>query len=94
MVRSLTLASTLASLAWLSSTVLGAGLVAHDASFEPDHVLHITTKDISQACDTRHSAVVNGATPGPTIRLQAGSAAWIRVYNDMEESNVTMVSSS
>lgn len=82
--------STLASIAWLSSGVLGA-LVTHDDTFAPDHVLHITAQNISQACNTRYSAVVNGMSPGPTIRLQAGRAAWIRVYNDMEHSNVTMV---
>jgi L-ascorbate oxidase len=27
------------------------------------------------------STLVNGSTPGPTLRLQAGKTSWIRVYN-------------
>lgn len=76
---------------WLLSPVLGAGLATHDSTFVPDHVLRISAQDISQACDQRHSAVVNGTSPGPAIRIRPGGSSWIRVYNDMEDHNLTMV---
>ncbi|KAG8156604.1 hypothetical protein KVR01_013555 [Diaporthe batatas] len=75
---------------WLLSPVLGLGLTTHDSTFVPDHVLRISAKDISQACDQRHSAVVNGTSPGPAIRIRPGGSSWIRVYNDMEDHNLTM----
>lgn len=81
------------SLSWLYPAVaLAASLVTHDGAFVPDHIMHVTAQNISQACDTRYSVVVNGTAPGPEIRLRAGQPAWIRVYNDMEDANLTMVS--
>lgn len=75
----------------LPLAVLGE-LVVHDADFVPDHVIRVTAEDISQACDIRHSTVINGTSPGPPIVLQAGKSAWIRVYNDVPDHNLTMVS--
>lgn len=75
---------------WLLSPVLG-DLVTHDSTFVPDHVLRITAQNISQACDQRYSAVVNGTSPGPAIRIRPGGSSWIRVYNDMHDHNLTMV---
>lgn len=88
---------SLAALGWLTASSRAdhgksKTLVAHDETFVPDHILRVTGQNISQACVNRYSAVVNGTSPGPEIRLKAGEAAWIRVYNDMEDSNVTMVS--
>lgn len=80
------------SLSWLYPVLtLAASLVTHDRAFVPDHVLRITAQDIPQACNTRYSAVVNGTSPGPELRLRAGQPAWIRVYNDMVDANLTMV---
>jgi hypothetical protein len=39
----------------------------------------------------RYSVLVNGSSPGPELRLQEDNVSWIRVYNDMEHANVTMV---
>ncbi|KAI4611795.1 hypothetical protein J4E83_008046 [Alternaria metachromatica] len=36
------------------------------------------------------SALVNGTSPGPELRLPAGKTSWVRVCNDMEEYNTTM----
>ncbi|KAI3391655.1 hypothetical protein diail_6993 [Diaporthe ilicicola] len=74
---------------WLLAPVLG-DLVTHDSTFVPDHVLRISAQDISQACEQRHSAVVNGTSPGPPIRIRPGGSSWIRVYNDMTDHNLTM----
>ena len=63
----------------------------HDHSFVPDHVLRITYEDISIACQTRPSVVVNGSLSGPELRLKPGKTSWIRVYNDMTEFNATIV---
>lgn len=85
------LTSSILFSSWFSYWVFAASLVSHDETFIPDHILHVTAQDISQACDTRYSVVVNGTSPGPTIRLKAGKPAWIRVYNDMLDANLTMV---
>ncbi|OGE47865.1 hypothetical protein PENARI_c035G09877 [Penicillium arizonense] len=65
-------------------------LVRHDNSFQPDHILRVTAQNYSQACMERYSVLVNGSSPGPELRLQEDKVSWIRVYNDMEDSNVTM----
>ncbi|KAI9832633.1 MAG: hypothetical protein M1819_004218 [Sarea resinae] len=62
----------------------------HDASFTPDFVLRVTAQNFSQACYERYSTIINGSSPGPEIRLQEGTTSWIRVYNDMEDLNLTM----
>ncbi|CAG8083478.1 unnamed protein product [Penicillium salamii] len=67
-----------------------ANLILHDDSFQPDHILRVTAQNYSQACMDRYSVLVNGSSPGPELRLQEGKVSWIRVYNDMEDSNVTM----
>jgi hypothetical protein len=63
----------------------------HDESFQPDYILRVTAQNYSQACMDRYSVLVNGSSPGPELRLQEGKVSWIRVYNDMDDSNVTMV---
>lgn len=71
------------------------GLVSrHDNSFQPDHILRVTSQSYSQACMERYSVLVNGSSPGPELRLQEGNVSWIRVYNDMEDLNTTMVLNS
>ncbi|GIJ91150.1 hypothetical protein Asppvi_010115 [Aspergillus pseudoviridinutans] len=65
-------------------------LVLHDDSFQPDHIIHVTSQNYYQACMERYSVLVNGSSPGPELRLQEGNVSWIRVYNDMEDLNVTM----
>ena len=77
-------------LAWLTSTVVGE-LTVHDGNFQPDHILRVTAKNISVACEERYSAVINGTSPGPELRLPAGQVSWIRVHNDMTDANLTMV---
>lgn len=79
-------------LALLPASVLGGGLVVHDETFVPDHVLYVSAQNISQACNNRYSTVVNGTSPGPPIRLIPGRSAWIRVYNLVPDANLTMVS--
>ena len=66
-------------------------LVCHDDSFQPDHILRVTAQDYSHACIERYSVLVNGSSPGPKLHLHEGTVSWIRVYNDLEDLNVTMV---
>ncbi|KAK9327557.1 hypothetical protein V1520DRAFT_348503 [Lipomyces starkeyi] len=63
----------------------------HDQSFLPDITLLVTARNISKGCIERYSVVVNGTSPGPEIRLRGGKTSWIRVYNDMDDRNLTMV---
>lgn len=78
-------------LATWSAPVVSALVVRHDATFTPDHILRVTNENIDIACDQHLSVVVNGSTPGPALRLAPGTASWIRVYNDVEDQNLTMV---
>ena len=32
-----------------------------------------------------------GTSPGPELRFQEGQTKWVRVYNDMDDQNLTMV---
>lgn len=64
----------------------------HDHTFVPDEVLRLTYHNVSIACQSRASALVNGTTPGPPIYMKPGRTTWVRVYNDMEDYNATMVS--
>jgi L-ascorbate oxidase len=66
-------------------------LHTHDGGFTPDFYLSVTYENHTVACQTRMSALVNGTSPGPTLRLPAGKTSWVRVCNDMEEFNTTMV---
>jgi L-ascorbate oxidase len=67
-----------------------ATLRTHDESFQPDEVLRVSIESINQACRTRSSAVVNGTSPGPPLRIKPDHTTWIRVHNDMEAENLTM----
>lgn len=90
--------SSLAALICLTSSSVVAnstpagygGLQVHDASFVPDEILRITEENVTIACESRLSVLVNGTSPGPALRLTPGKTTWIRVYNDMEHWNTTM----
>lgn len=78
---------------FLSCITVQATLVRkHDETFMPDFSLRVTVKNISQGCFFRESVVVNGTSPGPTLRIKPNQVTWIRVYNDMADQNLTMVS--
>ncbi|KAL4807470.1 Cupredoxin [Aspergillus unguis] len=66
------------------------GVVHHDGSFHPDHILRVTAKTISEDCSERYSVVVNGSASGPELRLKEGEVTWIRVYNDLSDANTTI----
>jgi FtsP/CotA-like multicopper oxidase with cupredoxin domain len=59
-------------------------------SWQPDLILRVSNDTIAADCTARRSTVVNGTSPGPTIRVKEGDHVWIRVYNDMVDSNTTM----
>lgn len=82
-----------------SSTAVGAASAAfpavktHDGSFVPDAVLRVTEEERKQSCvPLKQILVVNGTSPGPTLRFKEGKTVWIRVYNDIPHQNLTMVS--
>ena len=70
-----------------------ARTAVHDSSFIPDHNLRVSIAEVNFGCETRQSVVINGTAPGPAIRLLPGAKAWVRVYNDILDQNLTMVSS-
>jgi hypothetical protein len=64
----------------------------HDSSFTPHIVLRVTEQPHTQSCITKPDVIlVNGTSPGPEIRLVEGNTYWIRVFNDMDHQNLTMV---
>jgi len=63
----------------------------HDAGFKPDFYLSVTYQNHSVACEHRMSALINGTSPGPALRLPAGKTSWVRVCNNMDEFNTTIV---
>jgi hypothetical protein len=79
------------SLFWVTAQT--AELCTHDHSFIPDAVLRVTAANLSQSCyPAKETILVNGTSPGPELRLTEGKTYWIRVYNDMLDANLTMVS--
>ncbi|KFX92497.1 hypothetical protein V490_05364 [Pseudogymnoascus sp. VKM F-3557] len=76
----------------LASSLLAlVNAAPHDASFTPDVTLHVTAEQTKQSCnDIKEVVLVNGTSPGPSIRFPEGQRVWIRVYNDMRHENLTM----
>lgn len=64
----------------------------HDESFIPDAVLTVTHENVGIGGIQRYSALVNGSIPGPTLYLPEDKVFWIRVYNNMKDENLTIVS--
>jgi L-ascorbate oxidase len=69
----------------------GSNLHTHDGGFTPDFHLSVTYENHTVACQQHMSVLVNRTSPGPTLRLPAGKTSWVRVCNDMDEYNTTMV---
>lgn len=75
----------------LSRRENGSGVQTRESDFAPDYFLSVTYEEHYVACKKRVSVLVNGTSPGPTLRLPGGKTSWIRVCNDMAEYNTTMV---
>jgi hypothetical protein len=89
----------LQSAIWIFLTLVGLVYATgdthvHDESFIPDIVLRVTATNYSQTCYERYSVLINGSSPGPVLRLREGETTWIRVYNDIKNTNLTMVFAS
>jgi len=64
----------------------------HDESFSPDFILRVTEQPFTQSCIAKPDVIlINGTSPGPELRLVEGNIYWIRVFNDMDNQNLTMV---
>ena len=73
-------------------TPLYVTATVHDDSFIPDAILRVTTQNISLGGIEKLTTLINGSVPGPELRVPENETAWIRVFNDMEDRNLTMVS--
>ncbi|EGG03358.1 uncharacterized protein MELLADRAFT_23711, partial [Melampsora larici-populina 98AG31] len=58
--------------------------------WSPSTTLRVSRARIASDCTLRDSVVINGTSPGPELRFQAGQKLWIRVYNDLEKENTTI----
>ncbi|KIW71105.1 L-ascorbate oxidase [Phialophora macrospora] len=56
----------------------------------PDYVLVATAQNISINCRSRYSVVFNGTSPGPPLYLRENYTTWVRVYNRIENENLTV----
>lgn len=65
---------------------------APDPQLSPDYVLVATAADITINCQQRYSVIFNGTTPGPPLYLKENYTTWVRVYNNIENENLTVVS--
>ncbi|KAK6332886.1 hypothetical protein TWF696_002905 [Orbilia brochopaga] len=74
----------------LLTALVDAKLAHHGRSFVPSYVLRATARNVSIACESRFSVLLNGASPGPTLHMREGQTTWVRVYNDMLEYNLTV----
>ncbi|KAK4099441.1 multicopper oxidase [Parathielavia hyrcaniae] len=74
----------------VNSRLVNSGQVEDSGRVIPDHVLRVSIANVPSGCETREDVVVNGTSPGPAIRVLPGTRSWIRVYNDMDDQNVTM----
>ncbi|KAI5859794.1 putative multicopper oxidase [Durotheca rogersii] len=74
----------------LQTGALAATASVHDSSWQPEYVIHATFQDVVINCQHRQSVVLNGTTPGPTLHLKEGQTTWVRVYNDLPDTNLTM----
>lgn len=63
----------------------------HDDSFIPDAVLNVTRQNITIGGITKFATLVNGSIPGPALQIPENVVFWIRVYNNIEDDNLTMV---
>ncbi|KAB8337293.1 hypothetical protein FH972_021594 [Carpinus fangiana] len=79
-----------ACLAVFISLAHAARPTIHDDSFQPNVVLRISSINVSIACTTRLSTVVNDTSPGPAVVIPAGQTTWIRVFNDQTDQNATV----
>lgn len=80
----------LQSLLWSGSAKLDG--VRHDQYWVPEYVLVATAQNVTINCHSRYSVVFNTTSPGPTLYLTEGKTTWVRVYNHIEDKNVTVVS--
>ncbi|KAK4165632.1 putative L-ascorbate oxidase [Cladorrhinum sp. PSN259] len=74
----------------LLPAALAGQIVTHDSSFAPDLILRVTVGEVPSACESRTNIIVNGTSPGPALHIPPGKSTWIRVYNDMDDQNLTM----
>ena len=67
-------------------------ITLHDEAFSPDVILRVTEEARIVSCIAKTNVVVvNGSIPGPEVQLTEGQTSWIRVFNDMDSQNLTMV---
>ncbi|RDA94909.1 hypothetical protein CP533_0139, partial [Ophiocordyceps camponoti-saundersi (nom. inval.)] len=76
------------------STLLFIGAQAevqvHGDDFKPDFELEITEGELNIDCQKRKSVLINGQSPGPQLNMSEGKVTWVRVWNKMHDTNLTM----
>ncbi|RMZ84255.1 hypothetical protein DV738_g803, partial [Chaetothyriales sp. CBS 135597] len=86
MVLILTSAILLLSLLWAESTTA----YAPSPHVLPEYQLVATAQNITINCQSRYSVVFNGTYPGPPLYLRENYTTWVRVYNEIQDENLTV----
>lgn len=91
----------LSSLSTLLAFLLGASLTTAlpqtnwhpwNPDYTPDYVLSATAENVTINCVSRYSVVFNGTAPGPPLHMRENHTTWVRVYNNIPDQNLTVVS--
>lgn len=84
-------------LPFVVSAVLLSCRVIADAPYpqsSPDYVLVGTAANHTINCQQRYSVIFNGTSPGPPLYMKENYTTWVRVYNHIQDQNLTVVSLS
>jgi hypothetical protein len=57
----------------------------------PDYELVATAQNITINCQERYSVIFNGTTPGLPLYMRENYTTWVRVYNRIQDQNLTVV---
>ncbi|KAH9905689.1 L-ascorbate oxidase [Xylariomycetidae sp. FL2044] len=74
----------------LLQTCRAVDVEIHNGSWQPEYVLVATEQNVTINCESRRSIVFNSSYPAPPLYLREGKTTWIRVYNDIENLNITV----
>ncbi|KAK5072112.1 hypothetical protein LTR64_004110 [Lithohypha guttulata] len=60
------------------------------ADHTPDYKLVATAENTTINCLSRYSVIFNGTIPGPPLHMKENYTTWVRVYNNIEDQNLTV----
>ncbi|RMD40596.1 hypothetical protein DV735_g4534, partial [Chaetothyriales sp. CBS 134920] len=74
----------------LCAQSIAAGYAPPSRHAFPEYKLVATAENITLHCQSRYSVVFNGTSPGPPLHLRENHTTWVRVYNHIDDENLTV----